>query len=203
MITPVFHPPRSILDECFGFSLMSFRSSAVLMTTPFWSGISWTSQPMASQRGGLPPAPTRIFLDSRYKSKSYLSNRLLNACPVCLRPQFDCRLFCSLFTHRWRHLPHLFLEEPWADWVMLHPSQKGAYLFFLYPRHLSVHFASASSSSPVLMDSRACAHCLSMTCTHTHLHAQVNNDDDDSQLQKWHDCPRTFTYCLFMFCKVQ
>lgn len=81
MITPglLFPPPsRSILDECFVFSLMSFRSSAVLTTTPFWSGISWTSQLMASQRGGLPPAPTRILLDSRYKSCSYLSKTLLN-----------------------------------------------------------------------------------------------------------------------------
>lgn len=178
---------------------MSFRSSAVLTTTPFWSGISWTSQPMASQRGGLPPAPTRILLDSRYKSYSYLSNTLLNASetPVWLQA------LLLPFTHRWRHLPHLFLEEPWADWVMLHPSQNGAYLFFFYPRHLSVHLASASPcSSPVLTDSRACARCLSMTRTHTHLHPKVNTDDD-SQLQKWHNCPRTFTYCLFMFCKVQ
>lgn len=37
------------------------------MTTPFWSGTSWTSRPMASQRDGLPPAPTLTFLDSRYK----------------------------------------------------------------------------------------------------------------------------------------
>lgn len=64
----VFFPHRSIREECSGFSLMSFRSSAVPMTTPFWSGISWTSPLMASQRGGLRPAPTRIFLDSRYKS---------------------------------------------------------------------------------------------------------------------------------------
>lgn len=59
---------RSILEGCSVFSLMSFRSSAVLTTTPFWSGISWTSPPTASQRGGLPPALTRIFLDSRYKN---------------------------------------------------------------------------------------------------------------------------------------
>lgn len=64
----VFFLHRSIREECSGFSLMSFRSSAVPMTTLFWSGISWTSPLMASQRGGLRPAPTRIFLDSRYKS---------------------------------------------------------------------------------------------------------------------------------------
>lgn len=74
---------------------MSFRSSAVLTTTPFWSGISWTSQPMASQRGGLPPAPTRILLDSRYKSCSYLSKTLWNVVLVSSRPLCDCWLFCS------------------------------------------------------------------------------------------------------------
>lgn len=57
---------RSTLVACSVCSLMSFRSSAVLTTTPFWYGTSWTSQPTASQRDGLLRVPTRIFLDSRY-----------------------------------------------------------------------------------------------------------------------------------------
>lgn len=106
---------RSILEECSVFSSTSFRSSAVLMTTPFWSGISWTSPPTASQRGGLPPAPTRIFLDSRYRSKIYLTQpwmSLYSARPVwfqgLLLPSPTGGAHCLTF----------FLEEPWADLVM-------------------------------------------------------------------------------------
>lgn len=104
---PPLPSSRSILDECFVFSLMSFRSSAVLTTTPFWSGISWTSQPMASQRGGLPPAPTRILLDSRYKRYSYLSKTLVNVFLVS-QTLVWLQVLLLPFTHRWRHLPHLF-----------------------------------------------------------------------------------------------
>lgn len=81
----------------------------------------------------------------------------------------DLSLIASSFaalTHRWRHLPHLFLEEPWADLAMAASITERSFSY--YPRHLSVHLASASSS-PLLTDSRACAHCLPMTCnSHTH-----------------------------------
>lgn len=67
---------------------MSFRSSAVLTTTPFWSGTSWTSRPTASQRDGLPPAPTLTFLDSRWRHPHTLSWRSPGLFGWWVRPSF-------------------------------------------------------------------------------------------------------------------
>ena len=68
---------------------------------------------------------------------------------------------------RWRHPLHPFLEEPRADWLMGASVAKRSPSLLLLPRHLSVHLSprlppATSTSLPVLTDSWACAHRLSV-----------------------------------------
>lgn len=124
------------------------------MTIPFWSGTSSTSRPMASQRDGPPPAPTPTFLDSRYEGKRTHTNTLSDVLihPEMYSPEHHAHPATLCVNSNFFPLPSggaiprtFFWRSPGLIGWWVHPSQKGAYLYFLLVISLSTsHFTPAT-----------------------------------------------------------